>query len=150
MDGVAGEVEVEIAVEVVVEPVSLGVEAGEVETVIGCGFGEGAVFVLEEEFVAPGEAFVAGDVADVNVHASVLVYVKDTDPGRPIAGTCDPALLRRVTKLEIPLVDVVFIRPLVIGEVQIGQAVAVNVRCRHATTVVVVEVLDDVEILGFE
>lgn len=149
VDGVAEQVHIQVTISVIIEPVGLGVETGKIQTVVGGGFGEGAVFVLQEEFVAAVEAFVAGDVADVQVHPPIGVHVHNTDTCRPVPCTCDPALLGCIAEGKITLVDVVFVLALVVGEVQVRQVIAIDVRSGHPTTVVVVEIFHDVPIFGF-
>ena len=140
-------VAIEVAVLVVVEEGGMGRIAFVVEVVSFCSFGEGAVAVVDEEFVlAKGAVDVAG-VADIDVEPAVGIYIGHGDTGAPDLCSGHTCFFGDVFKNKIAFVEIEFVLVLVGGEVNIRQAVIVDVADGYAATVVEVAVGKYVELL---
>ena len=100
---------VEVAVAVVVEEGDLGGIGGDIEAVFGGLFGEGAVVVIDIEFISSvAVAHVAG-VADIDIQPAVAVDVDDGDAGAPHAVLVEAGFVGDVFEFEIAFIEVEFV-----------------------------------------
>ena len=145
---VVQQIHVEVAVAVVVEEHGLGRVTDVLEAELPGAVGEGAVAVVDVEHVVPVHPEIA-DRRDVDVDPAVAVHVGHRDARLPTAGAPPhPPHARPVGDVLEAVVALVEIEPVgaeVRREVEIGQAVVVDVARGHAAAVVVVEVVQDVE-----
>src|SRR5205823_14331989 len=106
--------------------------------------GEGAVSVVDVEHVVPmHRENVHG--GDVDIDVAVAIHVGHGDAGLPAVGIGHAGPLGDVLEPIIPLVQVQPVGSDVGGEVEVRQAVVVDVAHRHSTTVVEVHVGENVE-----
>ena len=136
---------VQVAVSVIVEEGGLGRIAYMLESVFRGSVGEGAVAVIDVEHI-PAVQREVGDGRNVDVEMSVAIHVGHRDAGRPARRVAHTGPLRDVLEPEIAGVPIQPVGPEVGREVQVRQAVAINVAGGHAPAVVVVEIIDDVEL----
>jgi len=125
-----------------------------VEPVLGGALGElgnsavtGAL--VDVEFVMALQALDAVDDGDVDVESAVPVYVSHRDAGRPVGRSGHSGGLGHVLELEVALIEVELVRALIGRKIEIRETVAIEVAYCHAPSVVVVEVVEDVEGWGF-
>src|SRR5205807_3970502 len=142
--GVRQQVHVQIAVAVIVEEQGLGGESGEVETVLLGSIGEGAVAVVDVEHVVPVQRRKV-DGGDVDINVTVAVDVGHRDAGLPGPRVGDTGPLGDVHEPVVALVQVEPVGAEVRSEVEVGQAVVVDVADGHAAAVVVVHVVENAE-----
>ena len=90
-----------------------------------------------------------GDRRDVDVEVPVAIDVGHRDAGRPALYLSHTGPLRDVLEPEIALVAIEPVGTEIRREVQVRQAVAINVAGGHAPTVVVVQIIDDVDLGRF-
>src|SRR5438034_2796802 len=144
MGRVRQQVHVQIAVAVIIEEEGLGGKAVEVEAVLLGAVGERAVPVVDVEDVVPVHREKV-DAGDVDVDEAVPVDVGHGDAGLPAVGIGDAGPVGDVLEPIISLVQVQPVGSDVRGEIEVGQAVVVDVTHRYSATVVVVHVGEDVE-----
>ena len=142
------EVHIQIPVTVVVEEHSLRRKAGMDETILFGPVGEGAVAVVDVEDV-PSVHVEVVDTRDIDVELSVAIHIGHRDARLPSLRVGDASLVGDVLELIVALVAIELVRADVGREVEIGQAVAVDIAYRDATTIVVVEVVEDIEVSFF-
>jgi hypothetical protein len=103
-----------------------------------------SISVVDVEHVAAVHAEVA-DAGDIDVEPPVAVDVGHRDPGLPALGVRHTGVLGDILEAEVPRVAIETVGPQVRREVQVRQAVAIDVSGRYAAAVVVVQVVQDVE-----
>src|SRR2546423_3249738 len=140
-----GQAPVEIAVAVVIEEQRLRRVAGVLESILLGGSGEGAIAVVDVENVASVLAQVV-DARYVDVDLPVAVDVGHGDAGFPTDGIGDARLCSDVLELVVAFVAIELVRAKIRGEVEIGEPITIDIADSDAASVVVVEVVDDVEV----
>jgi hypothetical protein len=85
------------------------------------------------------------DARHIDVDLAIAIDVGHGDAGFPPVGISDAGFPGYVLELIIPFVPIKLVRPDVGGEIQIRKPITVDVANRDSTTIVVVEVVDDVE-----
>ena len=141
---VVQQVHVQVAVSVIIEEEGLRGIAGKLETVLLRAVGERAVAVVDEEHVVPVHPEIV-DARDVDIDVAVPVDVGHRGAGLPARGIRDAGAVGDVLEPVIPLVQVEPVGAHVRREVEVREAVVVDVAHRHAPAVVVVHVAEDVE-----
>src|SRR5438034_1286311 len=133
MGRVRQQVHVQIAVAVIIEEEGLGGKAVEVEAVLLGAVGERAVPVVDVEDVVPVHREKV-DAGDVDVDEAVPVDVGHGDAGLPAVGIGDAGPVGDVLEPIISLVQVQPVGSDVRGEIEVGQAVVVDVTHRYFTS----------------
>ena len=118
------------------------------EPVFRGSVGEGAVAVIYVQHIPTAQCEM-GDRRDVDVEVPVAIDVGHRDAGRPALHLSHTGPLRDVLEPEIALVAIEPVGTEIRREVQVRQAVAINVAGGHAPTVVVVQIIDDVDLGRF-
>jgi hypothetical protein len=127
---------VEVAVAVIVEEGDLGSIGGDVEAIFGGGLGEGAVVVIDIEFVASVAVAHMAGVTDIDVEPAVVVDVYHGDPGAPHTILAEAGFVGDIFELEVALVEVQLIAAHIGGEEDIGEPVVVDIADGYAAAVV--------------
>ena len=148
MRGVVEQVHVEVAVTIVIEEQRLGGVTDVLEAVLFGAIGERSVAVVDVEHVSSVLAAVV-DAGDVDVDLAVAVDVGHGDAGLPSNCISDAGFVGDVLERVAALVSIELVGAKVGGEVQIGEAIAVDITDGDAGAVVVVEVVEDVEVRFF-
>src|SRR5438477_11894577 len=150
MQRVAHHVEVQVPVPVAIEKHGLCGKPDQVEAIC-CGtfFEPGNALpvaaLVDEELIMSRERRVAAHVRYIDIEQSVAVDVDEHNSGRPELRLRSEGAIRNILESEIPLVDVQPVLTLVRREVEVRQTVAVEISGRNTATVVVVEVIEDVQ-----
>ena len=144
---VVEQVEVEVAVTVVVEEHAVGAKALISKTVVGSGFGKGTVLLVDVQFVAAVVTLDITGVADVDVEPAVRIDVGHRHAGTPGGLSRYAGPLGHVLELHVPPVEEEAVIYPVTAQVDVGQSVVVDVTQGHAAAVVEVAVGVDVEVL---
>src|SRR6266516_1643885 len=144
-------VEVQVPVHVTIEKNGLCGKADQVQA-IRCGaFCEPGYAVLvvaqyDEELIVSLERREAAHVRYINIQHAVAVDVDEHDACRPEIRMSFERPVRNILESEIPPVDVQPVLTLVRREVEVRQTVAVEISGRNTATVIVVEVIEDVQL----
>ena len=101
--------------------------------------------LVDEQLVLFIVPFDIAGVADVDIHSPVAVHIGEADPGGPGFCTGHPCFFRDVFKAHTAFIQEQTIRQHIGAEIDIHQAVVVDVADAHPAAVVVVAVGVDVE-----
>ncbi len=142
---VVQEIHVDVAVSVVVEEQRLRVVADVIQPVLFRAIGEGPVPVVDVEHVASVQPEVVR-TRDVDVDFTVSVDVRHRNAGLPGIRIGDAGFAGYILEGVIPTIAIELIGAQVRGEIEIGQAVPIDVAHRDSAAVVVVEIVQDVEV----
>ncbi|MEY3367557.1 MAG: hypothetical protein RI973_712 [Bacteroidota bacterium] len=146
---VGEQVNVQVAVAVIVEKRSLGAVAGIGQAHFGRFVGEGAVAVVDVKCVGALGLFVGAGEAEIDVQPAIAVDVHHGDAGGPFALGVDAGLPGGVFELKVAAVEVEPGLGHIGGKEDIGEAVVVHVADADAGAVVEVFEGEDVERLVF-
>ena len=144
--GVIEQVEVQIAVPVVVEKDAVRTEAAVGQSVRGRFFFKGSVALVDKQFVFLVVALDVAGVADVNIQPAVAIDVGHRHPGRPAPRSRYAGRFGHVLELQIAPIEVEPVGQAIGAEVDIGQAVVINVADGYAAAIVIVAVAKYIEV----
>ena len=155
VDKVSQEVEVQVAVAVVVEEGRLGGVARVSNAVVGSGLDEGrhVVFtkpLVDVEQILAAQRIFAERRRDVNIQPTILINIHQGHARAPLVLARYLRLRGDVLKLHIALIKVQRVVHHVAGEVQIRQAVVVKITHSHSPAVVDVFFFQNVERVVFD
>ena len=139
------QIHVEVAVSVIVEEQRLGRIADVLKSEFLGPVSERAVTVVDVEHVTPVHREVI-DARDIDVDFPIAVDVGHRDAGFPADRIGDAGLVGDVLELIVALIAIELVRTEVRGEVEVGEPVSVDIADGHSCTVVVVQVVQDVEV----
>ena len=139
------QVHVEITVPVVIEEQRLRRIADVLQSVLLGAIGEGPIAVIDVEHVVPVHREVV-DTRDVDVDLPISVDVRHRDARLPAIRISDARFVGDVLELIVPLIAIELVGAEVRREIEIGQAIPVDVAHRDSAAVVVVEVVEDIEV----
>ena len=151
MQRVVHHVEVEVPVLVAIEKNGLCGESDQVEAICcGAFFEPGNALpvaaLVDEELIVSRERRVAAHVRYIDIQQAIAVDVDEHNSGRPELRLRSERAIRNILEFEISPVDVQPVLTLVRREVEVRQTVAVEISGRNTATVVVVEVIEDVQL----
>src|SRR5881396_4236225 len=151
MQRVVHHVEVEVPVQVAIEKNRLCGQSDQVEAICcGAFFEPGNALpvaaLVDEELVVSRERRVAAYVRYIDIEQSVAVDVDQHDTYGPEIRLRFERPVGNILESEIPPVDVQPVPALVRREVEVRQTVAVEIAGGNTATVVVVEVIEDVQL----
>ena len=142
------QVHVQVAIAIVIEEERLRRITDVLQTILLRSVGEGAVAVVDVEHVVPVHCGIV-DTGNVDVDLSVPVDVGHRDAGLPPVRIGDVGAVGDVLELVVPFVAIELVWPDVRREINIQQAITIHVSDRNAASIVVIEVVDDVEVGRF-
>ena len=150
MQRVVHHVEVEVPVPVAIEKHGLCGKPDQVEAICGGAFFEPGnalpvAALVDEELIVSRERRVAAHVRYIDIQQAIAVDVDEHNSGRPELRLRSERAIRNILEFEISPVDVQSVLTLVRREVEVRQTVAVEISGRNTATVVVVEVIEDVQ-----
>lgn len=136
---------VQVAVVVIIEKRYLGGIGGDVQPILGGGFGKSEVMVVDVKFVlAVAGAHVPG-VADIDIQPAVVVDIYECDAGAPHAVLAEARFIRDVVELEIAFIKIEFVVAGVGGHYYVRKTIIVEIA--DSDTAAVVEVPEEEAIL---
>ena len=146
--GVREQVHIQVAILVMVKKGGLRGKSREVQAIIGGFFGKGQIAIVYVEFIGAFQTLVIAHGAHVNIQQAVAVHIGHGHTGFPVGKAFDTRFLRDILKLEAALVQVQFVFALVGHKKQVGQPVVVHIAGGHSGSVVIIEVVQDIEFAG--
>lgn len=131
---------------IVIKEGSLRTETGKIQVVLFCFFSECVVFVVDEKQVVTGEGVFIGNYGNIDVEIPVAVNIGHGYTRAPVGISGHAGFFGNVFELKISFVEVKLVTGLVVGgKIEIRQSVVVDVASGYAASVVIIEVIQDVE-----